>query len=203
MINIILEILKNNKDKQEWAVILNEILPFYDINTDLRVAHFFSQTCHESNDFNSLQENLRYSAQGLLKTFPKYFPNEKIALEYQYKPERIANRVYANRMGNGNELSGDGWKYRGRGILQLTGKNNYKTFSQDVFKSDAILNNPDLVAHNRPSTIHSACWFWNVNNLNKLADKDDCIALSKRINGGTHGLRNRQARLARYKKLFI
>lgn len=203
MINIILEILKNNKDKQEWAVILNEILPFYDINTDLRIAHFFSQTCHESNDFNSLQENLRYSAQGLLKTFPKYFPNEKIALEYQYKPERIANRAYANRMGNGDELSGDGWKYRGRGGLGHTGRNAYFNASKDNFNSDLLVHNPDLLTHNKSICAKVDCWFWKINNLNKLADKDDYIALSKRINGGTHGLQDRQARLARYKKLFI
>jgi putative chitinase len=134
-------------------------------------------------------ENLNYSAEGLLKTFPKYF-NAETAAASARKPERIANRVYANRMSNGNEESGDGWKFRGRGCIQLTGRANYTAYDQAV--PENVLENPDLVAG--ALALDSAGWFWKTNGLNKIADAGDVTAVTKRVNGGTHGLADRQSR---------
>ena len=181
------------------------LLNSYHINTDLRLAHFFSQLEHESN-LKPISENLNYSANRLLVIFPKYFTKDSLdknnkvvkgtATLYARKPERIANRVYANRMGNGNEQSGDGWKYRGRGFIQLTGKDNYRVLSKDV-RID-FLENPDLLLEEANAMI-SALWFWNKNKLNDLADKDNVVAITKRINGATNGLADRKAKLAKWK----
>jgi putative chitinase len=203
MKDIILKILESNKDKIEWSELLTNLLPVYEVNTNLRLAHFFSQCCHESNDFKITEENLNYSAQGLLKIFSKYFKDETTAKQYEKQPMKIANLVYANRMGNGDTNSGDGYKYRGRGIIQLTGKDNYKKFSQDVFNDNTVLDNPDTIIINKAIAVHSACWFWQKNNLNSLADKDDCLAITKKINGGINGLQDRQERLMKYKLLFV
>lgn len=143
------------------------------INTPLRLAHFLAQCAHESAEFKARQENLNYSAEGLRKVFPKYFPGN-LADSYARQPEKIASRVYGGRMGNGDEASKDGYKYRGRGYIQLTGKDNYNKFAQAV--SDDILNNPDLVASKYP--LLSAAWFWNTRSLNQLADEgssDDVV----------------------------
>jgi putative chitinase len=168
---------------------LPEVIKRYEINTPKRLAHFISQCGHESGGFKVFSENLNYSAEGLLKTFPKYF-NAETAAAYARKPERIANRVYANRMSNGNEESGDGWRFRGRGCIQLTGRANYTAYDQAV--PENVLENVDLVAG--AMALDSAGWFWKTNGLNKIADAGDVTAVTKRVNGGTHGLADRQSR---------
>lgn len=162
----------------------------FDINTTLRLAHFLAQCSHESGGFKATQENLNYSADGLNKTFPKYFPNN-LADSYARQPEKIASRIYANRMGNGDEASKDGYNYRGRGYIQLTGKDNYSAFNKSV--DDDVLNNPDLVSEKY--TLLSAAWFWNSRSLNTLADQGSTDAvvteITKKVNGGTIGLDDR------------
>jgi putative chitinase len=166
------------------------VMEKFQINTPLRLAHFLSQCSHESGGFKVTEENLNYSVYGLNKVFGKYFPND-LATKYQHKPQMIASRVYGSRMGNGNEKSGDGWKYRGRGYIQLTGKNNYQKF--DKFVDDDIINNPDLVSTKFP--LLSAGWFWSVSKLNTICDGGDSVkvitSVTKRINGGVNGLDHR------------
>ena len=165
-----------------------------------RAAHFFAQTSHETGGYKSFSENLNYSAAGLQNTFGKYFPG---LLEEQYarKPEKIANRVYGNRMGNGPESSGDGWKYRGRGALQLTGKSNYKAFSE-YLKNPEIMDNPDLVSEQY--AFESAMYFFDKNKLWTICDKgvtkETILALTKKINGGTNGLEDREVKTFKYYK---
>ncbi|HXB21977.1 MAG TPA: hypothetical protein VNV88_11375 [Candidatus Solibacter sp.] len=170
---------------------LNDVLPKYGITSVNRVAGFLSQCGHESNDFTSLRENLNYSAEGLRKTFPNRFPTVESAQPYNRSPEKIGNKIYADRMGNGPEASGDGYKYRGRGAIQLTGFNNYKAFADSIGKSV-----DDTVAYceTLEGAIESACWFWQKNGLNALADAQDVVGMTKRINGGTLGLDDRKAR---------
>jgi putative chitinase len=178
---------------------ITTILPKFGIDTPLRKAHFLAQVAHESGGLQFIQENLNYSAQGLRSVFGKYFPTIEIANTYARKPEKIANRVYADRMGNGNEASGDGWKFRGRGLIQLTGKDNYQKFGQD--NGIDCVKNPDLLL--QPEwALTSACWFWKKKNLNEFADKDDLIMVTKRINGGTHGLNDRQQYLNSFKSIY-
>ena len=157
-----------------------------------------SQIEHESN-LKPISENLNYSKDGLLKIFSKYF-NEKTATEYSRNPIKIANKVYSNRMGNGDENSGDGWKYRGRGFIQLTGKDNYKSLSE--YTGIDFVNNPDLLLEEANALI-SAIWFWNKNNLNKYADLDDINSITKKINGGFNGIEHRKKLLNKYKQLLI
>ena len=168
-----------------------EVMEKFQINTPLRLCHFLAQCGHESNNFKAVSENLNYGAKGLMGIFKKYFPTEALALEYERKPEKIANKVYANRMENGDEASGDGYKFRGRGFIQLTGKTNYKAFDKVV--SEDILANPDLVATKYP--LLSAAWFWDSRKLNVDSDKgagDDVVtAITKKVNGGTIGLDDR------------
>jgi putative chitinase len=160
--------------------------------TNNQAAHFFGQCAHESGNFKVFSENLNYSADGLSKIFTKYFPTVAAATPYARKPEKIANKVYANRMGNGPEASGDGWKFRGRGPIQLTGKDNYTAFAAAVGRPD-VLTNPDLVVGEL--AFESALWFFRKNNLLAVADKGvtDAIItqITKRVNGGTHGLDDR------------
>jgi len=190
----------------ELSVKYRTILNRANINTPLRLSHFFAQISHESN-LKPINENLNYSASGLIKVFPKYFPTTELVNRYARKPEMIANRVYANRMGNGNENSGDGWKYRGRGFIQITGKNNYRALSNH-FKVD-YLNNPDLLLQEANAML-SAIWYWNTNNLNKFADKDNIDAVSDIINigrltsrfGDAKGFQDRKSKLIKYKLLF-
>lgn len=170
-----------------------ELLPIlikYKIDTNLRFTHFISQCAHESAMFSKVEENLNYSKEGLLKVFPKYF-DEELAEEYARKPNLIANRVYANRIGNGDEDSGDGWNYRGRGYIQLTGKSNYKAF--DTVCSEDIIDRPELVATKYPLEVSG--WFWHTKGLNKLADEgitsETITKITKVINGGIHGLSDR------------
>jgi putative chitinase len=163
----------------------------YKVNTLLRLSHFLAQCGHESANFRAVKENLNYSAEGLNKTFKKYFPTLESAKDYARQPERIASKVYANRMGNGNEASKDGFKYLGRGFIQLTGKANYLEFDKSV--PEDIMVNPELVANKYP--LASAAWFWNKNGLNEIADKGatDAVvkSITKRVNGGTIGLADR------------
>ena len=173
---------------------LNMTMLKYDINTPVRQAMFLSQIAHESGNFRAVQENLNYSVNGLRSVFGKYFPDDEIAAQYARQPERIANRVYANRMGNGEESSGDGWKYRGRGLIQLTGKNNYTSFSLAA-DNNALLE-PDLVAEPELA-VESGGWFWGTNNLNRLADTGDVRVVTRRINGGYNGLTDREAKFGK------
>ena len=177
---------------------MKKAMEFYKFTPE-RAAHFFAQTAHESGNFKAFSENLNYGAKGLLGIFKKYFPTESKALEYERKPEKIANLVYASRMGNGDEASGDGWKFRGRGALQLTGKDNYKAFS-DYMKKPEIMDNPDLVA--TQYSFESAIFFFDKNKLWDICDKgvskDTILALTKRINGGTHGLADREEKTLKY-----
>jgi putative chitinase len=180
----------------ELAKKYKSLLDKYEINTPLRLAHFFAQIHHESN-LKPISENLNYSAERLVQIFPKYF-DEKSAKEYGRKPQSIANRVYASRMGNGDEKSGDGWRYRGRGFIQLTGKSNYQSLSKDT--GIDYTNNPDKLLTEADAMI-AALWFWKKNNINTLADKDNVIGVTRRINGGTIGLAHRQQLLTEYKKV--
>jgi putative chitinase len=166
--------------------------------TPVRAAHFFAQTAHETGGFKAFSENLNYSSQGLQGIFGKYFPGN-LEESYARQPEKIANRVYASRMGNGDEASGDGWKYRGRGALQLTGKSNYEAFSKYLNKPE-IMTTPDLVA--TTYAFESAMFFFDRNKLwdicDKGVDKNTILALTKRINGGTHGLADREEKTFKY-----
>jgi putative chitinase len=168
-----------------------EVMEKFQINTPLRLCHFLAQCGHESGNFKAVNENLNYGAKGLLGLFKKYFPTEQKALEYERKPEKIANLIYGGRMGNGPEASGEGYKYRGRGYIQLTGKDNYSAFDKVV--AENILETPDLVATKYP--LLSAAWFWNSRKLNEIADKGatdaEVTAITKKVNGGTIGLDDR------------
>ena len=176
---------------------LRAAMAFYEM-TPYRAAHFFGQTGHETAAFKLFSENLNYSANGLSKIFGKYFPGD-LEEEYARKPEKIASRVYGNRMGNGDEESGDGWKYRGRGALQLTGKNNYTAFAKYLDKPE-ILDNPDLVA--TEYAFESAMFFFDKNNLWNICDKgidsNTITKLTRRINGGTNGLDHRKVLTLKY-----
>jgi putative chitinase len=164
-----------------------------------RAAHFFGQTAHETGGFKAFSENLNYSAKGLRGIFGKYFPSDAVAAQYERKPEKIANRVYAGRMGNGSEASGDGWKYRGRGALQLTGKDNYLAFSKYCNRPD-VMTNPDLVA--TELAFESAMFFFERNKLWAICDQGvtdaAILSISKKVNGGTHGLEDRKAKTKTY-----
>ena len=174
----------------------------FELNTPLRLAHFLAQCGHESGGFKATSENLNYGAKGLLGIFKKYFPTEAKAKEYERKPEKIANLVYGGRMGNGPEASGEGWKFRGRGYIQLTGKQNYTSF--DAVVPEDILANPDLVASKYP--LLSAAWFFHKNGLHKIADggATDAVVTSvtKRVNGGTIGLPDRIKHFKEYYNLL-
>jgi len=171
-----------------WVHALNEILPEYEIDTPQRVAAFIAQTAHESGNYVFLKENLNYKAASLRKVFGKYFPTDELAAQYANKGEMIANRVYANRMGNGDEASGDGYRYCGRGLIQLTGKSNYQAFADSI---ETPVEEVSEYLGTFEGAVQSACWFWESNNLNQWADKGDILTLTKRINGGTIGLEDR------------
>jgi len=179
-----------------------EVMEKFQVNTPLRLAHFLAQCGHESGGFRLTQENLNYSAKGLMGIFKKYFPTAALANAYQRQPQKIANRVYASRMGNGPEASGEGYKFRGRGYIQLTGKQNYTAFDASV--PESIVDNPDLVATKYP--LASAAWFWSKNGLNKIADEGATDAVvtkvTKRVNGGTIGLPDRIKHFKEYHKLL-
>lgn len=181
-------IIGNNPDLEGWHQALSTVLPEYEIDTAERVAAFIAQCAHESGGFKRLKENLNYRWESLRKVFPKYFSTDELAKEYAHKQEQIANRVYASRMGNGDESSGDGFRYCGRGLIQLTGKNNYSKFAESV--GMAVEEIPALL-ETFEGAVKSACWFWKTNNLNQYADDGDILTMTKRINGGTIGLEDR------------
>ena len=172
---------------------------FYKLSPD-RAAHFFAQCAHESGNFKAFSENLNYGAKGLRGIFGKYFPTDAMARAYERQPAKIANRVYANRMGNGPESSGEGFAYKGRGPLQLTGKSNYRAFGKYIGREQEILDNPDLVA--TELGFESALWFFDSNKLWSICDQGvndaTILALTKRINGGTHGLDDRRMKTKKY-----
>jgi len=178
------------------------VMEKFQINTPLRLAHFLAQCGHESGGFKLVQENLNYGAKGLMGIFKKYFPDEATALIYERKPEKIANIVYASRMGNGDKTSGDGYKFRGRGFIQLTGKDNYVAFGKSI--SEDLSATPDLVA--TKYALLSAAWFFNKNGLHKLADggATDAVvtSITKRVNGGTIGLPDRIKHFKEYHALL-
>jgi putative chitinase len=181
---------------------LPDTIAKFELNTPLRLAHFLAQAGHESGGFKAVNENLNYGAKGLLGIFKKYFPTQEKALLYERKPEKIANLVYGGRMGNGTEPTGEGWKFRGRGYIQLTGKDNYKAF--DAVVAESIVDNPDLVATKYP--LLSAAWFFHKNGLHKIADQGatDAVVTSvtKRVNGGTIGLPDRIKHFKEYYSLL-
>ena len=183
------EMIPRNPYVDQWFEAIYEILPEYEITTPQRVAAFLAQCAHESGGFVFLKENLNYKAASLRKVFPKYFPDDAIAAQYAGKGEMIANRVYANRMGNGPEESGDGFRYCGRGLIQLTGKNNYTFFAGSL---DIPVEEASEYLQTFEGAVQSACFFWEQNKLNQWADKGDILTLTKRINGGTIGLEDRQ-----------
>lgn len=184
-----------------YAAAINLCLEENKINTSMRIAQFLAQIAHESGCLRYTAENLNYSAQALMQVFGKYFPTEALANAYARQPEKIANRVYASRMGNGNEASGDGWRYRGRGFIQLTGKSNYASMSQD--EGVDFVSNPDLCAQDPQWIVGAAGWFWTKNNLNALADQDNIKAITKKINGGYNGLSDREAYLKIAKRVLM
>jgi putative chitinase len=170
----------------------------YDINSPIRVAHFLAQAAHESGGFRVIEENLNYSAQGLEKIFPKYF-RDLDSSEYAHKPESIANVVYANRMGNGDTSSGDGYRFRGRGLIQLTGRDNYSAIATDLeVQIDDIVN----YLTTADGALESAAWFWQKNGINQIADADDVTAVTKKVNGGTIGLEDRQEHTEEFKQIL-
>ena len=185
------QLLPKNPYVTHWHKALEQLFPDYEINTPQRMAAFIAQCAHESGGFTALVENLNYRWQSLRKVFPKYFPTDELAQDYANRPnkqEAIANRIYASRMGNGDEASGDGYRYRGRGLIQLTGKSNYTWFAASLEIT------PEEAAEYMGTfegAAQSACWFWETNKLNQWADKGDILTLTKRINGGTIGLDDR------------
>jgi putative chitinase len=183
------DMIPKNPYVDQWFEALSEILPEYEITTPQRVAAFLAQCAHESGGFVFLKENLNYKAASLRRVFPKYFPDDAIAAQYAGKGEMIANRVYANRMGNGDEASGDGFRYCGRGLIQLTGKNNYTFFAGSL---DIPVEEASEYLQTFEGAVQSACFFWEQNKLNQWADAGDILTLTKRINGGTIGLEDRQ-----------
>jgi len=181
----------NNKHLEHWYEALEQLLPDYDINTPHRVAHFIAQCAHESGNFNFIKENLNYRWETLRKIFPKYFPTDDLAKQYASRPnkaEAIANRVYANRMGNGDEASGDGYRFCGRGLIQLTGRDNYTFFAGSL--GIPVEEAAEYLA-TFEGAAQSACWFWEQNNLNRFADANDVRGLTRAINGGFIGLEDR------------
>ena len=183
----------------KWANALNETCEEFAIDTPYRIAGFISNVAHESGGFKFVSENLNYSAASLMRVWPSRFPTLEIAQRYAMNPEKIANRAYADRMGNRDEASGDGWKYRGRGLIQLTGKNNYVAYSMAC--DNEALQKPDIVAEPKYAA-ESAGWFWNVNKLNTLADAQDVQGMCRRINGGLNGLDDRQMKYSKVMEYF-
>lgn len=196
------QIIPKNPYIDQWCSALNQLLPDYGIDTPQRVAAFLAQCAHESGNFVFLKENLNYRAASLRKIFPKYFPNDQLAEQYAGRPnkaEAIANRIYASRMGNGPEESGDGFRYCGRGLIQLTGKSNYTNFADSI---ETPVEEAAAYLETFEGAVQSACWFWETNNLNQYADNNDILTMTKRINGGTIGLEDRMKHYAHALEVF-
>jgi putative chitinase len=189
---------RTSESLSNFLVPLRKVMEKYEINTPIRKAAFIAQIGHESGYFRYIRENLNYSKDGLLRVFPKYF-NEDSAGAFARKPEMIASRVYANRMGNGDFISGDGWKYRGRGLIQVTGKSNYESFARYIQKP---LEETIRYLETYEGACESAGWFWKVNNCNAIADTGDIVALTRRINGGTNGLEDRRKLYLKAREVF-
>jgi putative chitinase len=179
-------VIGNNPNLDGWYEALSNVLPEYEIDSPQRVAAFIAQCTHESGGFKRLKENLNYKWESLRKVFPKYFPTDELAQEYAHKQEQIANRVYGGRMGNGDESSGDGFRYCGRGLIQLTGRNNYTKFAESI---GVTVEEVPALLETFEGAVKSACWFWQTNKLNQYADAGDILTMTKRINGG--GLEDR------------
>jgi putative chitinase len=195
-------ILEADKNQQLWINLFCEIFSKFKINNNQRICHFFAQVMHESAGLSTLEENLQYSKQNLLKIFPKYFYRSNTGL-YVNNKEAIANKVYANRMGNGNEDTGDGYRFRGRGIIQTTGKENYRHLNRFFQKTRPnqkinLMENPSLLAKNLELATEAACFFWHSKKLNTPADQNDIVAIRKSINGGLNGIEDCKNRLEQY-----
>jgi putative chitinase len=190
--------IPSNKEVEAWCDELNKALPKYDITTDKRIAGFISQCAHESMDFTAMSENLNYREETLNKVFPRYFgPGKRNAAEYAKNPEKIANYVYMDEFRTsklGNTQPGDGWRFRGRGLKQLTGRDNYTRFAKDY---NMTAEEAAVWVETKEGALASALWFWNTNKLNSIADTGDVAALTKKINGGDIGLDDRKKRYAR------
>lgn len=189
-------ILVGNSNVDEWYRALTENIYFFEIDNEKRIAAFLAQTSHESMNYTRVIENLNYRWTSLRSVFPKYFPNDSLAKKYAHDQRAIANRVYANRMGNGPESSGDGWRYRGRGLIQLTGKYNYKKFGDSLGIS---LSEVPYFLETFDGAVISACWYWENKDLNYYADNDDIKSITKLINGGYIGLEDR---IRKYSKIL-
>ena len=188
------ELIGDHDKLTEWHEAISKICPEYEINTKERLAAFIAQCAHESGNFKWLKENPNYSAEALDRVFPKYFKNAgRDAEDYHRQPEKIANVVYASRMGNGDTDSGDGWKFCGRGLIQLTGRENYTWFAASL---DMDVEDVPEYLETFEGAVQSACFFWEQNDLNKWADEGDILTLTKRINGGTIGLEDRKKHYA-------
>jgi len=188
--DLVVKLLHENPDAAVWADVAMQILPKYEINTPYRIAGFFAQCGHESAGFRVLEENLFYRSEQLDKVFPKYFKDAgRVASDYAKQPERIANIVYANRMGNGDTASGEGYLYRGRGVIQLTGKESYSAFALSINKTL-----PEIIEYiqTKRGALESACWYWKTRGLNAACDATDITKMTKLINGGTIGLEDRK-----------
>lgn len=192
------KLLPRNPYVKHWHTALEQLLPDYEIDTPKRIAAFIAQCAHESGGFMVLKENLNYRPATLRKLFPKYFPSDELAARYCSRPDKqaaIANRIYASRMGNGPEESGDGWRFCGRGLIQLTGRNNFQAFA-DAIEVDGRPMEVDEVPEYLATfegAAQSACWFWESNRLNRFADAGDIKGLTRAINGGFIGLTDRIA----------
>lgn len=195
-LNKLKRILVGNSNVDEWYRALTENIYFFEIDNEKRIAAFLAQTSHESMNYTRVIENLNYRWTSLRSVFPKYFPNDSLAKKYAHDQRAIANRVYANRMGNGPESSGDGWRYRGRGLIQLTGKYNYKKFGDSLGIS--LSEVPDFL-ETFDGAVISACWYWENKDLNYYADNDDIKSMTKLINGGYIGLEDR---IRKYSKIL-
>lgn len=189
-----------NENVKAFVESFNKYAEMFGINTKLRVAGYLAQVFHESGNLSATSENLNYSADGLMKTWPKRFDRKK-AEAYARQPEKIANYVYANRMGNGDEASGDGWRFRGRGYIGVTGRDNYQKYADSEFCVGDLMSHPEWLAK-QPGCQKSAMFFWYSNNLNRFADNDDIRGLSKAVNGGCIGLSNRMYLYRQAKKVL-
>jgi len=195
------KMIPKNPYVEHWHKALTQLLPEYEINTPARIAAFMAQCAHESGGFLFLKENLNYRPETLIRIFGKYFdlPTAQAYCARPNKQEAIANRVYANRMGNGDEASGDGWRFAGKGLIQLTGRTNYTWFAASLSIS---VEEASEYLQTFEGAAQSACWFWETNNLNQYADSGDLLTMTKKINGGTIGLADRQKHYEEFKHIM-